>query len=413
MAFQTVFSWRLAWRYLRGKRGANVVPILSRISMFALAVGSCAMIVLFSIFNGFEDLVKDLYKAFYPEVKITAARGKFFEVSPAQMKHIGAVQGVSAVTRVIEDNVLLTANDEQQVATLKGVERNFTEVNDIKPFMFQGVPEVQSLPVPTAVVGLQSANRLGIQLNNVFSRVSVFYPNVTAGNFALHPQDAFQNLQLKPAGVFRIQDEFDGKFILAPIERVQQLFLQPGKYSSIELALQPGASGTAVQRTLKSILGSGFVVETRYEQNKTLYMVMASEKWAVYGILVLVLLIASFNMVGALTMLVLEKQKDIAILKVMGVQRPTLRIAFLMEGMLWAVIGGLSGILLGFLFCLGQQHFHWIRLKGAFIIEAYPVAMQLADFVVVLLTVVLVGLAASWYPAFRAVKSEDISLRAD
>jgi lipoprotein-releasing system permease protein len=403
-------TWQLAWRYLRGKRGANIVPILSRISMVAIAVGSCAMIVLFSIFNGFEHLIKDLYKAFYPEIKISAARGKFFSVDEQQFAALKRINGITAVTRVIEDNVLLNANDEQQVATLKGIEGNYQQVNNLRQYMYDGTDSVTENPIPTALIGLQTANHLGVDIRNVFSRLSIYYPNAEAENLSLSPQSAFQNLQLQPEGIFRIQDEFDSKYILAPIHRVQELFLQPGKYSSIEIATL-GSKQEEVQQSIRKLLGSGYRVESRYQQNKTLYMVMQTEKWAVYGILVLVLLIASFNMVGALTLLVLEKQKDIAILKAMGAENATIRALFVSEGVLWAVIGGGIGIILGGLFCLGQEHFQWIKLQGAFIIDAYPVEMQWTDFLVVMATVLLVGLLASWYPAVRATRAQDPSLK--
>jgi len=404
-------AWQLAWRYLRGKRGANIVPILSRISMVAIAVGSCALIVLFSIFNGFEDLIKDLYKAFYPEIKISPARGKFFALSEQQYRQLQHIKGITAITTVIEDNVLLNANDEQQVATLKGIDRNFLKVNNISHYMYDGADTVAEGPVPTAIIGLQAANRLGVDINNVFSRLSLYYPNTESENLALNPQSAFQNLQLKPEGIFRIQDEFDGRYVLAPIKMVQALFLQPGKYSSIEIALEGNTHADRIKQQLKTLLGKDFVVATRFEQNKTLYMVMTAEKWAVYGILVLVLLIASFNMVGALTLLVLEKQKDIAILRAMGAGNRSIKTVFIIEGILWSLVGGIIGLALGLLFCTGQKYFHWIRLQGDFIIDAYPVSMQPTDMIVVFLTVAVVGILASWYPSLKAIKAQDPSLK--
>lgn len=404
-------AWQLAWRYLRGKRGANIVPILSRISMVAIAVGSCALIVLFSIFNGFEDLIKDLYKAFYPEIKISLARGKFFALNEQQYQQIQHIKGIAAITTVIEDNVLLNANDEQQVATLKGIDHNFLKVNNISPYMYEGADTVTEGPIPTAIIGLQAANRLGIDINNVFSRLSLYYPNTESENLALNPQSAFQNLQLKPEGIFRIQDEFDGRYVLAPVKMVQDLFLQPGKYSSIEIALQTNAKAEHIKQQLKTLLGRNFVVATRFEQNKTLYMVMTAEKWAVYGILVLVLLIASFNMVGALTLLVLEKQKDIAILRAMGADNQSIKTVFIIEGVLWALVGGIIGLAAGLFFCWGQKYFHWIKLQGDFIIDAYPVSIQPTDMIVVFLTVAFVGLLAAWYPSLKATKAQDPSLK--
>lgn len=403
--------WHLALRYLRGKRTGNAVPILSRISMAAIAVGSCAMIVLFSVFNGFEHLVKDLYKAFYPEVKISADRGKFFSISPDKIAAIKAVKTVDQLSFVLEDNVLVNSETEQRVATLKGVDKNYMQVNDVEPYIIDGSDSIVAEPVPTAIIGMHIANQMGADVNNVFSKLVLYYPNADGGNFSLDPQAAFQSVQLKPDGVFRVQDEFDGKYILAALPVVQSLLKAEGKYSSIELKLANGGNAEKVQRQLQQILGASYKVETRFEQNRTLYMVMRTEKWAVYAILLLVLMIASFNMVGALSLLVLEKQKDIAILKTMGAQPTAVKAIFITEGILWALTGGFIGLVTGALLCLGQQHFQWIKLGGSFIIEAYPVSIQLPDMLLIIATIIVVGILAAWYPAMRAVKAEDPSLK--
>jgi lipoprotein-releasing system permease protein len=193
---------------------------------------------------------------------------------------------------------------------------------------------------------------------------------------------------------------------------VQSLFNTPGKYSSIELSLEQGADADDVKKQLQEKLGNTYKVETRYEQNKTLYMVMRSEKWAIFAILLMVLLIASFNMVGALSLLVMEKQKDMAILKAMGAEGTTVRNIFMAEGILWSLVGGLTGLVLGILICMGQQQFQWIKMQGSWIIEAYPVRLQPLDALLIIVTVVLVGLLASWYPALRAIKTE-ASLRSN
>ena len=404
--------WQLAWRYLRGKRSANAVPVLSRISMVAIAVGSCAMIVLFSVFNGFEDLIKDLYKAFYPEIKISPVKGKFFSLEDQKLRAVQSLNGITALTTVIEDNVLINSNEEQYVATLKGIDRHYMAVNNVRPYMIEGRDSVADGAVPTAIAGLQIVNQLGMDVNNVFSRLHIYYPNTESANPAANPMSAFQSLQLKPDGIFRVQDEFDSKYILAPLGLVQELFLQPDNYTSIELSLAKEADPEEVKARLQQLLGASYQVNTRYEQNKTLYMVMKTEKWAVFFILLLVLLIASFNMIGALTLLVLEKKKDIAILRAMGAQERSIRGLFMTEGVLWAVTGGSIGIILGALLCIGQQQFEWIKLEGAFIIEAYPVTMQWTDFLVVILTVIGVGFLASWYPAVRSTRVEDPSLKA-
>jgi lipoprotein-releasing system permease protein len=402
--------WRMALRYLRGKRGANAVPVLSRISMVAIAVASCAMLILFSVFNGFEQVVQDLYKAFYPEIKITAAKSKFFSVKDKQVLQIKAVKGVGQTSFVIEDYVLVNGNDNPLIATLKGVDKDYFTVNSVKPYI-AGRDSVTAIGTPTAIVGSQIQANLGLEIDKPFSMLSIYYLNAKTSNPVLNPQTAYQALYLKPDGVFHVQDEFDGKYILAPLPLVQGLFQQEGKYASIDISLAKNANANDIKKRLQDILGNTFRVDTRFEQNKELYLIMRSEKWAVYAILLLVLLIASFNMIGALALLVLEKQKDMAILRAMGAQPADVRNLFITEGVLWSLTGGLTGIVLGVLVCVGQQQFHWIKLEGAFIINAYPVQMQSMDFLLIISTVLIVGLLAAWYPAMRAAKIEAVSLK--
>jgi lipoprotein-releasing system permease protein len=396
--------WRLAVRYMNGKGSANAVPILSRISMVAIAVSSCAMLVLFSVFNGFEGLVSGLYKAFYPDIKVYAAKGKFFTANPALLQSINNVYGVQLLSCVLQDNVLVNNEEEQIVATLKGIDKQYALVNNIKPFIVSGMDSVVTLPVPTAIVGQQIASKLGLDVNNVFSRLLLYYPNTKLNNSSLSPTEAFQSVSIKPDGVFRVQEEFDSKYIIADISIVQELMHEQGKISSIELKLKDGVSAASVQSQLKEILGVGYKVETRFEQNKSVYMVMRSEKWAGYAILLFVLLIASFNMIGALSLLVLEKQKDIGILKAMGILSVDISRLILIEGALWSLVGGIAGIIIALILCFCQSHFHLIKIEGAFIIDSYPVIVQFSDILVVLITVILVGFVAALYPARRAAQ---------
>lgn len=403
--------WHLAFRYLRGRRTLNAVPLLSRISMAAIAVGAGAMIILFSVFNGFENLVKDLYRAFYPEIKISPAKGKFFSLSSAQEKAIAGTPGVRYVSYSISDNVLITSGEDQYVATLKGIDRNYFKVNDVLPYIVAGRDSITDSPNHTAIIGEHIANQMGLDVDNVFTKLTLYYPNASVVNPILNPESAFQALVLKPDGVFHIQDDFDAKYVLASFSSVQGLFNEQGKYSSIEISLNKGADPDEVKQRLQKITGLAYKVETRYEQNKTLYMVMRVEKWIVGGILLLVLIIASFNMVGALSMLVLAKQKDVAILKAMGAGRNTIRGIFLAEGVLWALTGGFIGLLLGTVLCVCQQQFHWVKIGGAFVVDAYPVHFQFLDFIVVIATIILVGLLAAWYPAMKAARTEIIDLK--
>lgn len=397
--------WQIAIRYLRGKRTANIVPILSRISMVAIAVSSAAMIVVFSVFNGMEGLVKQLYKGFYPDVKITAARGKFFAVDAATLGKIKAINGVQVVTKVIEGNAFVNnkANNEQKVVTLKGIDKNYFSVNDIRDSIV-GEDSVSAGNPYTAIGGVKILNELGSDVTNIFSTIELYYPNPNITNYAANPDEAIRPLQIHPAGMFHISDDFDDKYILAPLSLVQTLFFEEGKYTSLELKVAPGTD-EAVQASLQGILGNTFLIETRYEQNKTMFMVMRTEKWAIYAILVMVLLVASFNMIGALSMLVLEKQKDMAILKAMGSMPGDIRKIFLLEGVLWALIGGVAGLVIGIVVCVLQQQFGLVSMGASFTVESYPVAMSIYDFILVLATISVVGILAAWYPAMRASRT--------
>lgn len=418
-------AWQIALRYLRGKRSANVVPILSRISMGAIAVGSCAMIILLSVFNGFDFLVRDLYKAFYPDIKITAARGKFFTPTNRVYTAIKDAGEVVEYSNVMEDNVLLRSDEDQCVATIKGVDNHFFSVNDIRPYIKDGsdsiVTFVQpqqltvadtdiSLPKANTIMGSELMSQLGLDPENPFSMVMVYY---LSGTEATNTISSYRALKLRADGAFRIQDDFDSKYMLTALPAVQELFDAEGRLSSIELKLQNGADAEQVKKVLADRLGTAFNIETRYEQNKTLYMVMSTEKWAMFAILVLVLLIASLNMIGALSLLVMEKQKDMAILKAMGAEPELVRNIFIAEGVLWSLMGGAIGLISGTLMCLGQQYFHFIELPGAFIIDAFPVHIKLADYPAIIATVICVGILAAWFPAKRAMRAEATGLRSN
>ncbi len=415
-----LLTWQLALRYLRGKKSANAVPILSRISMVAIAVGTGAMIVLFSVFNGFEALVKDTYKAFYPDIKISPARGKFFKLDSSQLLHIIQVEGVNSVTNVIEDNVLAKednmgggankGNDNQLVLTLKGIDKQYFKVNNIHQYLLGTVDSVSEGQPNTAIAGEQVIKELGVDFNNLFSYIMLYYLDPTVTNPEADPASAFQSLRLHPAGAFSVLEEFDSRYILAPLHLAQNLFHAEGMYSSIEINAQPNDI-PVIKDKLQKLLGNGYVIASRYEQNKTMYLVMNTEKWAVYLILLLVLLIASFNMVGALSMLVLEKQKDIAILKAMGMTPAGIQQVVLLEGVLWSLTGGLAGLFLGCGICLLQMKFGLVKINGSFLVDAYPVKIEFTDILVVVATIIVVGVLASLYPSLKATKTIDPSLK--
>lgn len=397
-------AFKIAWRYFRGKKSAQAINIISWISVGAIAVSSAAMIVLFSVFNGLEDTVRDMYNAFNPELKVTADKGKFFAVTDSQRQQIARIPGLAYASYSLEDMVLLTGTEEQRVATLKGVDDDWFRVSRLDSFMTDGRASWGSDHSYTpAIMGLGVSIAMNIDVNNAFSGLKISYPRkgvVVTEN----PDEALNSIVVKPEGNFRIQDEFDGQYVLVPLSAARSLFDMPGQVSSVEIRLKEGTGTGAVREALQQILGAKITVADRFEQNKTFFMIMRSEKWAVYAILLMVLLIASFNMIGSLSMVVLEKKKDIAILKSMGAGKGMIRTVFLLEGLLLAVLGSCIGLAAGLLLCIGQHYFGWIALPDGFIIEAYPVQLQVRDFILVSVTAMTVGLLAAWYPALKAAR---------
>ncbi len=397
--------WQIVWRYLRGKRTANAVPLLSRISMIAIGVASCAMIVLLSVFNGLVGVVQDSYSAFYPDLRIVPQKGKFFSLSPEQIQQITQIKGVALITTTLEDNVLMNnAGNDNQVITVKGVDKNYFAVNNIAPFISKGNKTI-SEGAPEAIVGLTIMNMMGIVLNQGINTISLYYPNVHSSNLAANPMSAFTTTTLTPTGEFTGLQEFDSKYILASLPLVQNLFQAAGEYSAIEMKLSDGADEGYIKEQLRKITGPGYKPESRYEQNQTAYTIMIMEKWAMYAILILVLIIASFNMIGALSLLVLEKSKDISILRAMGAEPSTIKSIFLGEGMLWTMVGGAAGLVLGLIICIIQQQFELVKMEG-FVVDAFPVVVEFTDFLLVIFTLLIVGLMASWRPSQKAVRHD-------
>jgi lipoprotein-releasing system permease protein len=386
--------------------------------MIAIAVSSAAMIIIFSVFNGLESIAKQGYVAFYPDIKVTIAKGKFFPVDSEKIRKIEMTQHVDDISAVIEDYAFAVHYNEQKPVILKGIDDRYMSVNDVSPYIIQGdtfvmasQPQGETNPgnPNTAILGSRILNELGTDINSL-SYFTLNAPDASITDPGADPLSALRSVKVRPAGVFRIQDDFDSKYILAPFGLVQELFNQPGKCTSIEIKVKAGKD-KEVQEELKKLFGDGYKVETRYEQNKTMYMAMGAEKWVMYAILMMVMLIASFNMIGALSMLVLEKQKDIAILKAMGALPGAIKRVFLLEGILWALMGGVTGLSIGIIVCLLQQKFELIQMGESFIVSAFPVEIHGADIVLVFATVMAVGLLIAWYPAIRATKVVDPTLK--
>jgi lipoprotein-releasing system permease protein len=393
-----------AWRYFRSKKTTNAVNIIAWISVLAIAVGAAALIIVLSVFNGFEDLVKGLYGDFYADMRIAPSQGKFITVSPGQIAAIHKVNGVRAISFIAEEKAVLTNGEAQTIIYLKGVDNNYLKVSRLQQHIVHGKYNIGNTDNPSIILGVGVESAIATDAGESATPFVIYLPNRNAEK--LNSLEAMNSATINASGSFLVQQEFDNKYAFTNLGFVQYMLdLQPNQYSSIELAIQPGVNENKVQQQLGGILGSSFNVQTRYQQNASLFGVMQLEKWVIYCILCLILLIAAFNMIGALTMLVLEKQKDIAVLKAMGATDGMVQGIFLNEGLVLAGVGGGSGILLAFLICFAQMKFKIIELKGGtFLINYYPVKMLLSDFILVAITIVVVALLAAWLPSRKAAQ---------
>jgi lipoprotein-releasing system permease protein len=384
-----------AWRYFRSKKTTNAINIIAWIAITAIAVGTASLIIILSVFNGFEDLVKGLYGDFYPAYKVVPLKGKTIQINPAQSKQLKAIKDIKAFSFVAEQKALLTGA-YQTIVTIKGVEQNYNQVNPIQKYIRRGSFELGDVNIPGIVMGGGIENAAGINTEKVLEAATLFFPN---RNGNLLTGDGLNSFSVIPSGAFIVQQEFDNKYAFTNLAFVQYMLgLKANEYSSIEVNAKEGNNNLVKQ--LQTILGNQVQIQTRYQQNAALYSVMQLEKWVIYGILSLILVVAAFNMIGALSMLVLEKQKDIAVLRALGASGNRIRTIFLLEGLLLAAIGAGAGILLGGGICWVQEKFHLIKLGGStFIIDYYPVKTLPLDFVLVLLTVTAISFTAAWVTA--------------
>jgi lipoprotein-releasing system permease protein len=390
-----------AWRYFRSNKSTNAINIIAWISVLAIGVGSAALIIVLSVFNGFEDLVKGLYADFYSDIRIVPARGKTFHISPFELQQIKATKGVAVFSFIAEEKAVLNGSF-QTIVSIKGVDEKYTSLNNINTAKHipRGKFDVGTIDAPKLVVGAGIENAAGLSVEKGLYPATIYLPNRQASK--LISDDGLNAFSVTPVGTFAVQQDFDNKYVFSNLAFVKYMLgMTANEFSAIEIKVN--ADPDKVKKQLQAQLGNGFLIETRYEQNKSLYAVMQVEKWVIYGILSLILIVAAFNMIGALTMLVLEKQTDIAVLKAMGADEEKIQRIFLSEGLLLAFLGGGAGILLATVICWLQVRFHLIKLGGdTFIIDYYPVKLLAGDFLLVSATVAFIAILAAWIPSRKA-----------
>ncbi len=396
-----------AWRYFKAKKTTNVINIISWISITAIIIGTTSLILVLSVFNGFEDLVKSLYSSFYPAMKITPVKGKELTLTPAQLSKIKGINGITSLSLIAEEKALLQNGDYQSIVYLKGVDTAYTSVTSVGAHVVKGSFNLGTSESPLLVLGVGVENAVGVQSDRNIAPLTIYMPrkgDVEVSN----PMQSLSSDTVNTSGAFFIQQDFDNKYAITNLAFVKRMLGMPANmYTSAEIAIAPTADELRVQKEIQQILSAGYLVQTRYQQNQSLYSVMRAEKWVIYAILSLILIVAAFNMIGALTMLVLEKKQDISVLHALGGDSAFIQKVFLSEGLLLALIGGGAGMLLAVTLAWLQIHFKLIPLEGgSFLIDYFPVKLSLPDFMLVGTTVFVIAVIASWLPARKAATQQ-------
>jgi len=418
-------NFLFAWRYFKAKKSTNAINIISWISILAMTFGTTALILVLSVFNGFEGMVKSLYTAFYTDIKIFPSQGKVLNLTTEQIKKIHGVAGVKNLSLVAEEKGLLqnsgsyrdlnqdtTEYNFQRAVTIKGVDDNYKDVSGVAENVPRGEFSTGNEEIPYIVLGVGVEDALHVEADKNIP-IKVYLPKRDS-SVLIDPLSNVSVDNVNTSGVFVIQQEFDFNYALTNLGFVKRLLgYKADEYTGVELAISPGTDADDVKENLQQLLGKNYIVQTRYEQNRSLYSIMTAEKWFVYAVLVLIMFIFSFTIVSSLTMLVLEKQKDISILHALGGNNRFIQKIFLSEGLLIGIFGGVAGIILALFIAWLQINYKLIPLQGgSFLIDYYPVKLHWQDFVLVAVTVLFIALLASWMPARKAARQE-FSLRAE
>jgi lipoprotein-releasing system permease protein len=393
-----------AWRYFIAKKSTNAINVIAWVSMIAIVLITAAFIILLSVFNGFEGLVKSLYSSFYADLRVAPKNGKSITVTPLQFSKMKVIYNIEAVSKIVEEKALLQNGEIQTIVYLKGVDDNYTQVTSVDNKMIRGEFNLGDSNKASVVLGSGIENALSVMSDRNLYPLTVYLFKRGVSANVVDPYQAFSAENVSTSGTFFIQQDIDNKYAITNTSFMKRMLsMGEDEYGSLEIALRNPGEADDTKQELKKVFGDNYVIETRYEQNKSLYSVMNLEKWAIYGILTMMLIVAAFTMIGALTMLVLEKQKDIQILKALGADNYRVRRIFLSEGILLAGMGAFAGLLLAVVICWAQVQYKLIAIEGGtFLIDYYPVELRFSDFILVLVTVMLIAFLASWFPARKA-----------
>jgi lipoprotein-releasing system permease protein len=399
----------IAGRYFRSKKKQNFITILSLISMVGVAISTMALVAVMSVFNGLEDLIRGLFSSFDSELQVTPVAGKSFVATEDWLNALREVEGVEVITEVIEDNALLEYRGNQHIARVKAVSDNYFDHQRFSKGYFWGDTTLGTGMRPGAILGRGVAFALSVNLDDINSVLQIYYPKAPKSAASLDPNQLYAAGQVEPRGFFSIEQGVDNEYILVPLDFFKDLLNYGQKRTALELKVASGHSISSVQQAVQTHLGAEFAVKNADEQHATLIRTVKLEKLVVFLTLTFILALASFNIFFSLSMLAIEKKKDLAVLKSMGAKNSLIRGIFLKQGALIAFSGAILGLILGLLLVGAQEKFGLISLGIASgVVDAYPVRIHWPDLGWISLAVVTITLLASWRPAWIAAQVNPI-----
>ena len=396
----------IAWRHLFSKKKHSIVNIISIISALGVIFGTAALVIVTSVFNGMEEVVTDSFNSFNPDLKITPKEGKSFLRDAIAINDIRLWDEIHTVEEVVSDMVLLEYDGKQQLIELKGVNRFYPQNCGFDDLLIDGDFRLQHDDCEFGVMGASAAGTLQLNLQSP-TLFKLYYPKRLQKNLG-NPATAFNTRYLTPCGVFASYTEYDDRYLLCSIDFARNLMNYDNELTSIEIYVKNAKDVDAVQQRLMQTLGEDFFVKNRYQQEELLFKTMKSEKLMIFAILLFILLIAVFNIIGTLAMMIIEKKEDITVLHYLGASYVLIQKIFRLEGMIISFVGGLIGMLLGALICWGQQTFHFISFGNGdtgYVLDYYPVKMMPVDFLIVFLTIFCISLFVSSLPVHHIKRS--------
>ena len=399
----------MSWRYLFAAKSTNAINIITFIATFGVAIGVAALVIVLSVFNGFEDLFLDLFNNLNADVRITAVKGKTFDVDADMKDRLYAIPGVEVVSETLEETAMFSYGDKRSPGRIKGVDSLYAGINGIDTLIKDGNYALYGErrgASPNAIVGNQLSIVLGVDPLNEFERLRVYMarPKPKGGSFLTTGRSSYLTRDFQPTGIVRSQEAFENQSVLIPLDKARRLLsVSDSTVTAIEIRLNPEAENKRTYSSIQETVGDSYAVKNRYQQENSILKLMQIEKWLAYAIVVLMMILISFNLIGALWMIVLDKKKDISILRSLGMTGGDIRNVFLRVGILICGIGIVSGfVLAGILYGL-QKSFGLVSLPGM-MMEAWPISFRWYDFLVVTVTVLAIGVLASLLPAKRAAK---------